>query len=115
MLFKRSSPAEAEPVEKSAPGVAAAAAAAPAPIAAVKPEEKPADIESGPPVKRRSTPKVAELRKELPRAQLINTKMLELSRDLVLLAKRDPIANQIIREFNLRLDSTAAAKKKEGS
>ena len=47
---------------------------------------------------------LTEFGKELPRIQLVNTKMLDLSRDLVDLSKSSAAARQIIREFNIRLD-----------
>lgn len=47
---------------------------------------------------------IAELEKDLPRAKLVNTKMLELSRDLVELGRKSAPAQQIVREFKIQLD-----------
>jgi hypothetical protein len=57
---------------------------------------------------------LAELRKELPRAQFVSTKMLELSRDLVVLGVNNPLAGQIVKEFHIRIDP-AGGKKKDSS
>ena len=56
--------------------------------------------------------KLAELRKDLPRTQIVNMKMLQLSRDLVALGKRSLLAQGIVREFNIRVDASPAEKKK---
>ena len=48
---------------------------------------------------------LGELEKELPRARLVNGKMLELSRDIVNLGKKSFVAQQIVREFNIRVDA----------
>ncbi len=57
---------------------------------------------------------LSELRKEFPRAQLVNTKMLELSRDLVVLGVNNPLAGQIVKEFHIRIDP-AGGKKQEAA
>jgi hypothetical protein len=56
---------------------------------------------------------LAEFEKDLPRIQLVNSKMLELSRDLVNLGRGDPLAQQIVREFNIRIDQ-GGEKKESG-
>ena len=50
------------------------------------------------------------LRKELPRAKLVNARMLQLSEDLVRLGATSPAAQQIVRDFNIRLAKQPPAK-----
>lgn len=53
---------------------------------------------------------LAEFGKDLPRIQLVNTKMMELSRDLVNLGRGNPLAQQIVKEFNIRIDQGGEKK-----
>lgn len=58
---------------------------------------------------------LAEFGKDQPRIQLVNTKMMDLSRDLVNLGRANPLAQQIVREFNIRIDQTAEKKSSDPS
>jgi hypothetical protein len=55
---------------------------------------------------------IVEMEKDLPRAKLVNAKMLEVSRDLIDLSRKSRPAQQIVREFKIQFDPGQGKKEK---
>lgn len=54
---------------------------------------------------------VESLKRDLPRASIVNSKMLELSSDLLKLSRKSPAAAAIVRDFNIQIGQPAAPGK----